>query len=116
MTATQLYWLITLPKLGQNLSDIFLILSILTGIFGFALFMAWVDNDNVFSLKPIKISCILLFIFCTLSFICGTFIPSQKEIIGIYGISYMSQDKNLQDIPPKLFELAKVKIDELLKK
>ncbi len=44
-----------------------------------------------------------------------TFIPTTKEMVAIVGINYLTNDKNLKEIPPKLFEAANIKLDDLLK-
>lgn len=111
MSPTQLYWLITLPKFAEVVAPI---LGIGGGIVLFFMIMLNVLSgfetwDTI--KKYIWIPSLSLF----WGIIIGVFIPSTKEMVAIYGISYLTNDKNLQEIPPKLFEYANIKLDELIK-
>ncbi len=116
MTLTQLYWLITLPKLGSGLGGGLLAFGLIGLFVQLVIFAVSHDRyvfDNKLTLKQLKL-------WITITMICvgtllSTFIPTTKEIVAIYGINYVTNEKSLKEIPPKLFELANIKLDDLLK-
>lgn len=116
MTNTQLYWLVTLPKISAGLG-MFLFMCGLFGAFLYLVIFA-ISHDKLTTGVPLKFN---KKIFFSLIFLLGvggallTFVPTSKEIIAIYGINYLTNDKNLQEIPPKLFELMNIKMEDILK-
>jgi glycerol uptake facilitator-like aquaporin len=113
MTPLQIYWLITIPKIGDVVGTFLLILGIVGSVTLPFLFIMQAA-DQIFSWKQVKPYFIASVIMTMVGGLMIIFIPSSKEIVAIYGISYVSNNKDLREIPPKLFEYANIKLDEVL--
>lgn len=113
MTETQIYWLITLPKIGNGLG----VGMVVIGIIG-SLFIPFVYLMTLGSYSEIKfpkfwfgISIAILSIGTILS----TFIPTTKELVAIYSIPRVINNEKVNQIPEKLLEYANLKLDDLVK-
>lgn len=115
MTETQIYWLITLPKLANGIGIFLTVFGVGVAFLIFAFFA--VSNDGYH--EPIKWESLKkYFNWSIFSAILGalmlTFIPSAKELVAIYAIPKVVNNEQVQAIPEKLLELANLKLDDLI--
>jgi hypothetical protein len=112
MTTSQVYWLTRL----DNLNTFLIIMACLAGLalilVPFAWMMADVDDNATgkgFATGSAKWSPLVL----VGSLAGSVFIPSTKELIAIYGISYLTQNKDAREIPAEALKVLNQKLKEM---
>jgi len=108
MSETQIYWLITLPKI----TDVIGIGLLTLGFSGFLtlLFFGGITENW----KPAKKYSKWFVVSIIAGALLITFIPSTKELVAIYGIPKVVNNEQVQTIPEKLLEFANIKLDDLV--
>lgn len=117
MTTTEVYWLTRL----DNLNTLFWLLGIAAGIAliitPFLYMMLDVDASGAEQEREAKkttaryfrrtlIACVG---FCSLA----CFMPTTKELIAIYGISYLTQNKDAREIPAEALKVLNQKLKDM---
>lgn len=114
MTPFQVYLLVTAGNIGTFLQGIGILgLAALIMFFIMSPIMFDGDIDDFFESKIYK-KIRLVVIICLSSFFLSSFVPSTKEMVAIFGIPMVLNNKELTGLPPKLLEYANITLDDLI--
>ncbi len=115
MSYSEIYWLITIPKIGEAIGAGFMVFGII--MLGIAAIIAMASHDNGEFNEGWKYTKRFLtagFISLAFSGMLVAFVPTRKEMLAIVGISKVTSNEELNKIPNKLFELANITLDDLI--
>jgi NADH:ubiquinone oxidoreductase subunit 6 (subunit J) len=116
MTTSEVYWLTRLDGIHDFLTVTAFIL--LVGVPVLALFTYMMadlnmddneDEQKATAAKIAKRGALLLAAAALLS----CFVPTTKELIAIYGISYLTQNKDAREIPAEALKVLNQKLKEM---
>jgi len=108
MTPLQIYWLLVITKLP----DVGGGLIVLGCVIGFVYFMTSIDAYNQKEkdkLKPLIKASIIVIIFGVLLAI---FAPTKKDLAIMYGVSYATNNEQVQKLPNNVLEVVNVWLEE----
>ena len=109
---TEIYWLITIPKIAVSVGSVLWII----GLIAFLIMLLSLSDsyDLEFDAKKRTKYFVMSLMMMLIGILMIVMVPSTKELIAIYGINYVTNDENAQEIPSKLLEYTNVTLDELL--
>jgi uncharacterized membrane protein len=117
MTTSEVYWLTRLDGIHDFLTTVCITLLIIAPC---VLFFIWMMVDvkregaekdgSVKSFKRLSAWSIGACLGCGLL---SCFVPTTKELIAIYGISYLTQNKDAREIPAEALKVLNQKLKEM---
>lgn len=112
ITESEMYWLTRLTSLKDGVIGIGAGMMILFGTICFVALLAWFMEEREGAKKWIKFS-LPLFMLGGLIAFSSIFIPTTKEMCAIKAIPVIVNNKQVQELPNKVVELANEWIEEL---
>jgi hypothetical protein len=120
MTTSEVYWLTRLDGIHDALIVGFaggFMLLVIVSIFGFMHADLHTTTQAEEKLEKARVwrAIRLISIVAVLSGIASLLAPTTKELIAIYGLSYLTQNKDAREIPAQALKVLNEKLQEMQK-